>query len=251
MQALFHSFRMPLFRLVTFDIKDTLIRVSGTVGQHYAKVAQSHGVLVEADALDKVYPPVWKRMKTEYPNYGINQGMTSKEWWADFVVRVFASAGVIPENGVMTQIGDTLYTRFTRKQGWDLYPNSHNILKSIKKKGIKMGVISNFDERLGDILKQVELDRYFDFVLTSVDVKREKPDAEIFHEALSLGKVEPSQAAHVGDNIMADYRGARNVGMTAFLLDRKIKYDSKSPIYEDVDKKYVINRLSDLDRFIH
>lgn len=79
-----------------------------------------------------------------------------------------------------------------------------------------MGVISNSDERIGkvnrgrmrwltnclvDVIKNLRLYDYFDFVLTSSMAGHEKPSKSIFEQALKLaGNVKPSNVLHIGDD---------------------------------------------------
>lgn len=52
---------------------------------------------------------------------------------------------------------------------------------------VKIGVISNWDDRLHKVLEAMKLRPYFDFVLTSTVVGVEKPDSAIFQLALQVG----------------------------------------------------------------
>ncbi|HWN93352.1 MAG TPA: HAD-IA family hydrolase, partial [Verrucomicrobiae bacterium] len=47
----------------------------------------------------------------------------------------------------------------------------------------------------------------------SDEVGYRKPDAEIFRRTLAGLATEPRHAAHVGDNPIADVRGAQGIGM--------------------------------------
>ncbi|XP_010083883.1 PREDICTED: haloacid dehalogenase-like hydrolase domain-containing protein 3, partial [Pterocles gutturalis] len=82
----------------------------------------------------------------------------------------------------------------------------------------RMGVVSNFDNRLETILKQCNLRHHFEFVLTSEEAGFAKPDRRIFEKALHRAGVSPEQAAHIGDDYTRDYRAAQAVGMHSFLL---------------------------------
>ena len=52
-----------------------------------------------------------------------------------------------------------------------------------------LGVVSNFDDRLERTLLAHRLRHYFDFIVTSVSARSEKPEAAIFHTALHIAKV--------------------------------------------------------------
>ena len=51
----------------------------------------------------------------------------------------------------------------------------------------------------------------FDFILTSREIKSEKPNKPIFEEAMKLsGCIDPSFAYHIGESIELDVKGAIN-----------------------------------------
>jgi FMN phosphatase YigB (HAD superfamily) len=107
---------------------------------------------------------------------------------------------------------------FGTKEGWIVKENVIYVLSKLKEwrdqgSGPKLGIISNFDERLVHIVKDLGLDIYFDFVLTSKEMKVEKPDRVIFDEALRRCGVKNVQAAyHVGDSMETDVAGAVAAG---------------------------------------
>ncbi len=83
---------------------------------------------------------------------------------------------------------------------------------AVRGRGIKVGLISNWDSRLHDTLAELRLTELFDAVIVSADHGCEKPDARIFGIALAQLRVEPSRWLHVGDDLDADIAGARRVG---------------------------------------
>ena len=79
-----------------------------------------------------------------------------------------------------------------------------------------VGVISNWDERLPQLLDALGAARHFDFVLTSREVGAEKPAALIFERARELAGVPAgARALHIGDSVGNDVAGAAAVGWEA------------------------------------
>ncbi|KAJ1902173.1 Haloacid dehalogenase-like hydrolase domain-containing protein 3 [Coemansia sp. RSA 376] len=126
-----------------------------------------------------------------------------------------------------------------------MFADVPRVLSYLQRKEIKLGVISNMDETAESILRSLGIRRYFDFVLTSINVGIEKPDPKIFELALSAVNVRPYDALHVGDSERLDYLPARSVGMEARLVDRS------RPALGDIEssEKY-IGSLSDLIKYI-
>ncbi len=71
-----------------------------------------------------------------------------------------------------------------------------------------------------------------------------KPDPKIFLDTLTLLGVEPDQSLYVGDQILSDIQGSKNVGITPLLIDR----DNINLDYTESDK---INSLYELNNFLY
>ena len=60
---------------------------------------------------------------------------------------------------------------------------------------------------------QLGLDRYFSFGLTAADVGAMKPHRAMFDAALERTGIAAAAAVHIGDQLIDDVQGARDVGM--------------------------------------
>jgi len=92
-------------------------------------------------------------------------------------------------------------------------------LTELQRRGYILGVISNSDGRLRQVLDRASLTRYFTCVIDSGVVGFEKPDPRIFHLAVEAAEAEPARCAYVGDIYAVDIEGARRAGLTGILLD--------------------------------
>lgn len=234
---------MTLIRLVTFDVTNTIIRVLGGVGENYSKVAEIYGKVVDARKLDASFKVVFKHHCKLYPNFGVHSGFTPFQWWTDVVVDSFKAAGSDDQD--LERIAQHLYVMFSTQTGWEVLPGVESTLTKLKQNGVKLGVISNFDDRLEKILTQLSLTHYFDFILASAVVKKAKPDPDIFHLGYKMADVKPEDALHVGDNATTDYFGAKRAGCHGLLLLDK---DKEIPV--GVDKACVISNLEQLTEYI-
>ncbi len=113
-------------------------------------------------------------------------------------------------------------------------------LKSLKKRGSILGVLSNLRRNMDDLSRKLGLEPYLHFCLTSSEAGAEKPHAPIFQAALARAGVEPTEAIHVGDQYQSDVLGAKAVGITPVLLDR-------DGWHNDVADCATIKSLLDLD----
>lgn len=234
--------------LITFDVVNTIIKVRGSPGIQYAKVANQNGMTVQAEVLDKVYKDVWHEKKAEHPVYGIHHGIAPKDWWHDFVIRVFTKAGYNSDRKQLSDVSRKIWKHYNdcAEHCWDILPHSEHVLQKIKCNGYKLGVISNFDERLQPTLEALSLVKYFDFFVNCILAQCAKPDRRIFEEALKLGNVGPQQCLHVGDDVREDYFAARELGINAVLLVRENKLTSNSTDFQSIPQKHIVTDIRDI-----
>ncbi len=98
-----------------------------------------------------------------------------------------------------------------------LCPGADEAVRALAARGVALGIVSNTGRTPGIILRKVleryDLLRHFSVISYSDEVGYRKPDAEIFRRTLAGLGAEPRHAAHVGDNPVADVRGAQGAGM--------------------------------------
>lgn len=108
-------------------------------------------------------------------------------------------------------------------------PNSHiflvyedvaECLETLKRRGFRMIVLSNWDISLFRILEAKDLAKFFEFSIASLVFGREKPEIEIFNHAVERLKLPPEQILHIGDSYPDDVLGAKAAGFQALHLDR-------------------------------
>lgn len=103
---------------------------------------------------------------------------------------------------------------------FQIFPDAKAALERCSSLGLNLGVVSNFDIRLEEILHVCGLLSHFSFLITSEEAGVAKPSPTIFHQALQRCRVPAAMVAHVGDHYTNDYLASRSVGIHGFLLDR-------------------------------
>ncbi|MBU2499211.1 MAG: HAD family hydrolase, partial [Proteobacteria bacterium] len=81
-------------------------------------------------------------------------------------------------------------------------------LLDILKPRLGLGVATNRSNTIGKVLACYGLARYFDIVVSSLDVKKPKPHPESLFKILGFFSVGPQEALYVGDSIV-DYETAK------------------------------------------
>lgn len=115
-----------------------------------------------------------------------------------------------------------------------------------------MGVISNSDPRLNQLMENVKLKHYFQFILTSYEFGAEKPDNTIFQEAMSVSKIpdlKPHECLHIGDKPLLDYEGAKSCGWQALVVNNDPKSENNVTEFSNVNKEHLFASLYDLHKY--
>ena len=225
---------------VLLDAGNTLIRVRGSVGEGYAAVARRHGLPADGEALDRAFRQAFRERRSGFLS-GVSRPHSpdrERAWWEALVREVLRRCGL---DGMARRrfaaFFDDLYETFARPDPWEVFPDALECLRALEARGIPVGVVSNWDSRLRDVLEGLGLAGRFRFVLVSAEFGAEKPDPGIFLEAARRMGIEPRACVHVGDLYREDVLGARAAGLRAVLLDR----DGTAPF-----ARYRIRSLAEL-----
>lgn len=202
------------FHAVLFDAAETLFTTRGSVGQIYAGVARQYGSQAEPAAIQQAFV---KQFRGAGPLSVANQ----KPWWRDVVYRVFEEVGMVRD---FDEFFDRVYDLFRDSNGWMLFPETLDVLNEVKGLGLKLGIISNFDDRIYSVLDSLEIRHFFDSVTISSESGYSKPDREIFDAAVRSLHEPASAILMVGDSPHDDVQGATKAGITAILVDRLNRY---------------------------
>jgi putative hydrolase of the HAD superfamily len=211
--------RRPAVKAVFFDAGGTLFRPHPSVGELYSRHARRHGCAVSARWAEARFRAEWKR-RNGLAGLRTDSDKVERAWWAELVRAVFGRR-VPPER--FPAFFHELYDAFGAPRTWKLFPESVPVLETLRRRGYRLGVVSNWDSRLFGLCDGLGVTRRVDFVLASAAVGASKPHGRIFRRALRLAGVRPSEALHVGDHRKEDFHGARRAGLRAVFLDRSVR----------------------------
>lgn len=207
-------------KAVTLDVAGTLIHCPAA-GQIYAETLRRHALEVEASQVSRLIPVVWQELdclsRLGEDRFAAHPG-GARGWWQRFLERLCEHLGTAPPSPFAAA---ELFERFARADAWQVFPEVEESLADLSSAGLRLAVISNFDDRLPQLLARLGLARWFEAVVYSAAAGSEKPHPEIFHRALAELELPPAAALHVGDRRRDDLEGALAVGMKALLLDRR------------------------------
>jgi putative hydrolase of the HAD superfamily len=203
-----------MIRVVTFDAAGTLIRLLQPPGKTYAEAARLFGCDLDPDRVQDSFRMTWKTFAPPPESVGPRPD-DDRDWWRELVARTMETAHyrIVPFDDYFA----TVYQTFARPGIWELFPDVPHILAELSSLKIRLGVISNFDRRLYDILGQLNVRDAFEHLIISSEVGVRKPAARIFRVAAGqFGEI-----LHVGDEPGTDFTGARAAGLEALLVDHK------------------------------
>ncbi|HEX4265746.1 MAG TPA: HAD-IA family hydrolase [Verrucomicrobiae bacterium] len=196
-------------KAVTFDVGGTLIEPWPSVGHVYAEVAARHGLReFSAEQLNTRFKTSWRARKNfEH----------SRHEWAELVNEVFGISHAEPFSETFFS---ELYERFATPDAWRVFEDVVPALDTLAARGIRLGIISNWDERLRGLLRKLKLERYFVALTVSREVGFPKPSGVIFRQAAAELGLSPGAILHVGDSLEMDVAGAKTAGFQALQIHR-------------------------------
>jgi putative hydrolase of the HAD superfamily len=203
---------------VLFDAGDTLLAPAPSFQGRFVAVAAAQGLPLEEAAVDAaiaaaVRAAAWPEDWTD--------PATQREFWMGFYREILTSLGHADDG---LQLAEALFASFSDPASYRLFDDVRPALEELAGRGITLGVVSNFEPWLADILALQEIDHLFATVAISGVLGVAKPDPGIFEAALAEAGADPSATVHVGDQPANDVAAARAVGITPVLIDRFARY---------------------------
>jgi putative hydrolase of the HAD superfamily len=156
---------------------------------------------------------------------------------------VFEKAGV-------TVSADFLASYFS---AWDPHtltdPDVPPLLSELRRRGIKVGVLSNtmWPRRAHEqIFARDQVFELIDGAVYTSEINWVKPHPEAFRAAMAaIGEADPAACVFVGDRPYDDIHGAKSAGMRAVLIT-----NSDVPSYDAAEPDAIITRLAELPGYL-
>lgn len=199
-------------RAVLFDMFDTLVELQ-------PPAPRLRGLLLERTGVDVGDEAAARGMAAEIDHYLANHMRgrdrltldALRDDCASVLHRALGAEGLHHSQVRAAMLDSLLFRVFS-----DVAP----ALESLRARGTRLGVVSNWDCSLPEWLERAGLTPLFDGVVSSAVVGAAKPCPAPFLAALDLLGVQPAQALHVGDSVDNDVQGARKAGVRPVLIAR-------------------------------
>lgn len=211
---------------VFFDAAGTLFRVRGSMGEIYGRQAAELGIFAPAKEIQGAFIAAFRTKEPmafgAEPEERIRR--LERSWWRQIVRQTFERISLAPQSraidaDALDQLFERLYEVFRTAEGWMLEEGAEELLAQLKSSGKSLGVISNFDSRLPDVLEDLGILSFFSTIVMSSRAPAAKPDPAIFDFALRQSGARKDCACHIGDDPEDDFSGAQKAGLHALLYD--------------------------------
>lgn len=220
------------------NIVNTSQHSSGTASTITAVLFDRDGVLTyfDVDAAVAFFRPLLPISLAEiahrWQNFGTAIGFPrnlgeERLFWAAFWEQLSNEFTLTGEQ--RAALADLDYTRFIVP-----YPEVRAVLAQLRARNIHLGVLSNFSlASLEQSLVTAGLAQYFDIACSAAVSGVAKPSPQAYRIALDALQVAPNQCLFFDDE-MECVEGARNMGLLAFLVDRR------APVH-DVAQRVIVD----------
>lgn len=239
------------FKLITFDVTDTLLTFRHPPSIEYSRIAHSQGYpQITAEKVSQLFKTNFKFMAKKYPNYGKENRLIWQDWWRMLIRNIMQSIDPKITVEETQYVADILIDYYQTDAAWLKLDKANELIDSIRKESAEqptIGIISNFDNRLKIILENTKLPN-FDFILASYDIGVAKPNPQIFHYAQKLTAknlkfVQRNEALHIGNTPTLDYMAARAAGWHGILITNHT--DDWLQFKEEINENHVFRTLDD------
>lgn len=215
-------------RVISFDVGFTLIYPDPRVGEVYVNIARRFGYHIDAKVVDVRFMKSWKKAAA-LNRFKISDNAQADEarsfqWWKEIFIE---SIGDMLAAGDLDRIFKDVYDEFARGKYWQVYPEVHHTLGTLKSMGFRLVVLSNWDNRLMQTLEELELDRFFEKIYISTLIGYAKPNPGAFQHIIDDLEIPGQAILHIGDTLEEDIEGARQANVRSLYINRRGK---KEPV---------------------
>ena len=210
-------------QVVFFDMGGTLIYADPSVPEVFTRVANRRGHGITVRDVEPCMQLADEYYESEYLRDGDFWCVHERavQIWLDMYALMADYCGIRADK----ELPQAVYDEYLNPDNWSLFRDAPACLKGLKRRGFRLGVVSNWDATLEGLLRNMGYLPYFDEVVASAAVGCRKPGSAIFEIALERMGAQASDAVHVGDLPEADGEGAASAGIRPIIIDRHNRHE--------------------------
>lgn len=191
---------------VIFDLFGTIVPKFDVENFRRSAALSARLVGVEAEAFTRAWRDTWS-------DTGFAGNYPSTE---SLIEHICETLGIGIEQPILAEAA-AIRIDFTRRCLVPK-PKSLDCLLELRRRGYKLGLISNCTAEMPDLWNGSPFERLFDVALFSCTEGLVKPDERIYRRAADRLEIAPANCTYVGDGGSFELSGAESVGMRAVLL---------------------------------
>ncbi|MEJ5228862.1 MAG: YjjG family noncanonical pyrimidine nucleotidase [Pseudothermotoga sp.] len=218
------------YEMVYFDLDNTLLDFSRSEKEALYNTFKNYDLLLTEEQIT-LYTQINKKWWLAF-----SQGKYDKEYivlarFEDFLDKI--NAKNLDAKKIAQRYLETLSTLAY------FLPGAEELLERLKKEKQRMAVLTNGVKTVQQgRSKLLKLDRFFEFILTSEEVGKPKPDPALFFKAQELSGVPLNRSVYVGDDSQTDALAAKNAGVDFILFDYTGIYENTEKTAKNFDQLY-------------
>jgi putative hydrolase of the HAD superfamily len=210
------------YRAVFFDVGETLVHPAPSFPELFAEVVAREGHRVVPEDVLAASRAVSARFSEAARDGSLwtTSSERSRAFWSSVYVAMLGELGLPSHDGLR----DALYGAFTDRSNYTLFDDVRPVLEQLASEGYALGLVSNFEAWLDDLLADLGVREAFGVRVISGIEGMEKPDPRIYRLALDRASVDAADAVYVGDNPKFDIDPPAALGMFPVLIDRRERH---------------------------
>lgn len=203
-----------MIRAVYFDAVGTLIHPQPPAAEVYCEVGKRHGSRRRSATVARRFADAFRKQEDiDRQNGWTTSERRERERWQSIVAEVLDD--VTEPDACFAE----LYEHFAKPEAWSCDPATQEVIAALRRRGLLLGLASNYDHRLHAVVAGLAPLHGVDHVIVSSEVGWRKPAPAFFEAIVRQAGMPPCDILLVGDDRVNDYDGARAAGLGAVLLD--------------------------------
>lgn len=190
---------------VCFDVTGTLIELAEPVGEVYHRFALQHEVDLPAWRLGDAFERVVSRSGAPEATGEdrASRRQAEIEGWFDLIRQVFQATDSTARFPDFPAFARALFEYYGTADAWKIRgPRGvlESTLQGLRRDGHRLGLVSNFDHRLHEVIQVIGLESFFEEIVIPSEAGAAKPDRRIFEMAANRLGCGLDDLVYVGDD---------------------------------------------------
>lgn len=211
-----------MFDMVVFDFADTIARLEPSKEEILQRfVKEKLSIELPISKIQQTY--FYIQNQYFYSSVKIVDFNQKRNFYKAYNKAIFHNLGIFH---LIEPFLDDFFIYFSKiEKHWTLKKEALELLVYLQESGVKIGLISNFDIVLHDILKtRLCIKDFFSYIHISQEVGYEKPDIKFYENFIDKYAVDPKTTIYIGDNYELDFLPSHYLGFNSILLDENQNY---------------------------